>query len=141
MLTYLALTGATLFALLALLHYAWAATGRVPAAVIPTKRDGSPLFEPKRSESAVMGTVLLFAGFLVMQRGGVGPSVLPHWLRIIGTGGIAFMMLMRGIGDRRYMGLLKSEKKTRFGQMDTRLYTPLVLLLALITGLVSYGGI
>ena len=141
MLMYLALSGAALFTLLALLHLAWAAADRVPAAVIPTKRDGSRLFEPKRSESAGVAVGMLVAGFIVLQRGGVGPSMLPHWVRVIGCGAIAFMMMLRAIGDRQYIGLFKRERNSLFGRYDTLVYTPVVLVLAVIAGIVSYRGI
>ena len=140
MMTYLAVAGAALFTVIALIHYAWAATGRVPAAVIPTRRDGSPLFEPKRIESAVVATVLLVAALLLLQRGGVGPMLVPKMLRVLGSGLVSVVMLMRGMGDFAYLGLFKRERSSLFGRMDTRYYTPLVLALGVIAGLVSYGG-
>ena len=140
MMTYLAVAGAALFTVIALIHYTWAATGRVPPAVIPTRRDGSPLFEPKRIESAVVATVLLVAALLLLQRGGVGPILVPKLLRVLGSGLVSVVMLMRGLGDFAYVGLFKRERYSLFGRMDTRYYTPLVLVLGVIAGFVSYGG-
>ncbi len=140
MLTYLAVAGAALFGALALTHFAWAVTGRVPDAVIPTKRDGSRLFEPKRGESAAVGAGLLVAGFILLQRGNVGPSVAPHWLRAFGTGFIAVVMLLRAVGDRAYIGFTKRERASRFGRLDTRFFTPLVSVLAVVALVLAVGG-
>ncbi len=140
MLTYVSMLGAALFGVLALIHFGWAATGRVPAAVVPTKGDGTRLFEPKRSESAVVGSALLVAAFLLLQRGGVGPTVLPHWARATGSAVIAIMMLLRAIGDRQYVGLFKRVRKSVFGRLDTAYYTPLVILLGTFAGLVAFLG-
>ncbi len=140
MMTYLSATGAALFTVIALMHYAWAATGRVPAAVIPTRRDGSPLFQPRRIESAVVATVLLLAALLLLQRGGVGPMLVPKMLRALGSGLVSVVMLMRALGDFAYVGFFKRERSSLFGRMDTRYYSPLVLVLGVIAGLVSYGG-
>ena len=73
-------------------------------------------------------------------RGGIGPGVLPPLVRTAGSAGVTAALLLRGIGDFRYVGLFKRERATPFGRMDTRLYTPLVLGLAALAGIVAARG-
>jgi hypothetical protein len=58
----------------------------------------------------------------------------------IGTAGVAVILLLRGIGDFRYVGLFKRVRDTPFARMDSRVYTPLVLALAAVAGLVATKG-
>lgn len=39
-------------------------------------------------------------------------------------------MLLRGVGEFRYVGLFKRVKGSRFARNDTRFYSPLCLMLA-----------
>jgi hypothetical protein len=92
--------------------------------------DGTPLFRPGRT--ATLGVALLFitASLLVLQQGGVltlpGRAVayrLGIWL-------LAAILMLRTVGDFRYVGIFKRERRTRFAARDTRIYTPLCGVLA-----------
>lgn len=141
MIHYLALIGALVFAALAGVHVYWAfgARGVVPAAV-PTRADGTPVLSPGPLAGLVVAALLLLAAFLVAEQGGWWPATLPGFWRTTGTAGVAAVMALRGIGDFRYVGVFKRQRGTAFARMDTLLYTPLVLALALVAGLVAATG-
>ena len=141
MIPILAITGAAILTGIAAAHVLWAFGNRIrPSVVIPTRPDGSAVLAPGRGITLVVALLLLTAAFLLIERGGVGPGLLAKPWRAIGTGGVAVVMFLRGIGDFRYVGLFKRERQSPFARMDTRLYTPLVLLLALLTGIVALRG-
>jgi hypothetical protein len=141
MVAFLALSGATILAALAALHLYWAFGSRgVFPAVVPTRPDGEPLFVPGPFASLAVALMLFAAAFLLVERGGWGPGVLPRPWRIAGTACVAAALLLRGIGDFRYVGLFKRHRVSRFAVMDTRLYTPLVLALSLLAGTVAALG-
>lgn len=138
--TLLAIAGATIFTLLALLHVTWAFSDRAPGAVVPTRHDGEPLFRPSRAQTLAVAAALTLAAYIVLERGGPGPGWLPPWARAVGAWGLAMAMLARGIGDFRYVGLFKRHRDSAFARQDTRLFTPLVLVLALVSGLIAALG-
>jgi hypothetical protein len=122
-------------------HVAWAFGRRPPGgAFIPTRADGTPVLAPGRGVTLIVALLFFLAAFLLLQRGGVGVALLPESIRRIGTTGVAVVLLLRGIGDFRYVGLFKRERDTPFGQMDSRYYTPLVLALSLLAGFVAVHG-
>ena len=43
------------------------------------------------------------------------------------------LFIVRAIGEFSYVGFFKTHKKTKFGQNDTKYYSPLCLLLGLLT--------
>jgi hypothetical protein len=127
--------------ILGLLHVAWAFGGRPrSAAVIPTQANGTPVVALGRGITLLIALGLFLSAFLLLERGGVGPGLLPRPWPAIGTAGVAAVLLLRGIGDFWYVGLFKRERSTPFSRMDTRLYTPLVLALAAVAGFVALRG-
>ena len=141
MIAFLALFGAVVFAGLAALHVRWAVAGpgTFPAGV-PTRPDGSPALNPGPVAAWSVAALLLASGWLLLERAGLGPHLLSPPIPAIGTTGVAVVLLLRGIGDFRYVGLFKRVRDTPFGRMDTRCYTPLVLALATVAGLVAALG-
>lgn len=141
MIQALAILGALVLGGIGIAHLFWAFGGRPSSgAVIPTRPDGTPVLSPGRGMTIAVAVLLFLAAFLLLQRGGVGAALLPLRIRMIGAAGVAAVLLLRGIGDFRYVGLFKRERDTPFGRMDRRYYTPLVLVLALLAGAVALGG-
>ena len=130
-----ALVLAGVFILIAALHIWWAlASDRAKSSrigvVVPTRLDGTPLFRPGRTATLGVVLFLLTASLLVLQQGGIltlpGRAVtyrLGSWL-------LAVVLVLRTVGDFRYVGMFKRERRTRFAGRDTRIYTPLCGVLA-----------
>jgi tetrahydromethanopterin S-methyltransferase subunit F len=82
--------------------------------------------------SVALGVALLLiiASLLVLQRGSIltlpGRAVAYR----IGIWLLAAILVLRTVGDFRYVGMFKRERRTRFAVRDTRIYTPLCGLLA-----------
>ncbi|WP_372631430.1 DUF3995 domain-containing protein [Cohnella sp.] len=113
------------------LHYYWAFGGKAGArAAVPDRPDGEPLFRPGKPATLAVGTMLLAAGALLLAHRGLLPLGLSgtwtQWGCLLG--GAVFMM--RTVGDFKYVGFFKKVRGTAFAASDTRLYSPLCLLLA-----------
>lgn len=141
MIAFLGLAGCLILALLAGLHVSWAVSARgVHADAIPTRPDGTPVLNPGPIASLGVAVLLLAAAFLVMERAGWGPGLLARPWRLVGTTAVALALLLRGIGDFRYVGLFKQHRDSAFARMDSRVYTPLVLALSALAGAVAAWG-
>jgi hypothetical protein len=128
---------ATVFAAIAALHVYWAARvttspagGVSVGGAVPVRADGAPLFQPGRLGTLVVAVLLTAAAALVLGRAHVVAPLAPPLLYHVGTWVLGAVLLLRAIGEFRYVGLFKRERGTRFASMDTWLYTPLCAALA-----------
>lgn len=100
--------------------------------------NGRPLFVPSRRATVAVGIVLvLFAGLVATTAGllAVGlPRAVTSWLSY----GLALGLLLRAVGEFRYVGLFKRVRGTKFAVLDTFVYSPLCLLLAAGVALVAF---
>jgi len=118
------------FVLLALWHVGMAAmppSGRSGA--VPTV-GGKALFTPSRLATlAVAAVLLMFAALVAATAGlidsGISRTVLAGLCYALATG-----LLVRAIGEFKYLGLFKRMRASRFATLDTWVYSPLCLLLA-----------
>jgi hypothetical protein len=99
--------------------------------------DGKPLFVPSRGATVVVGIALLAFAGLVAQTGGLLPLLLPRTALLWLSYGLALGLLGRAIGEFRYVGFFKRVRGSRFAKLDTLVYSPLCLLLAIGVALVA----
>ena len=103
---------------------------------VPTV-EGKPLFVPSRKSTVAVGVVLLlFAGLVAATAGfaSVGlPAVGLVWLSYA----LAIGLLARAGGEFKYLGLFKRVRGSRFAKLDSLVYSPLCLLLAIGVALVA----
>ena len=126
------------FALLSALHLYWAAGGRIGAEAALPERDGAPLFQPGVASTLAVAGLLAFAALLVLAHGGHWPAnALPPWVVRVGVPVVAVALLARAIGEFRYVGFFKRVRATRFARLDTRVYSPIALLLGAATAIVA----
>jgi hypothetical protein len=136
-----ALSGALVFLGLAGIHIFWAFLGpRAPTGGVPFRADGSPVFVPSRPATLAVAALLLAAALILLERGGWGPGMLPRAWRGAAAAALSIILLLRGIRDFRYVGLFKRVRNTGFARLDSRYYTPLVLSLSVMAGLVAAMG-
>ena len=75
-----------------------------------------------------MGTALLACAALVAFNAGLLPAIgAARWTR---GAALALGLLARAIGDFGYVGFFKRKGGDPFARLDTRVYSPLCLLLA-----------
>jgi hypothetical protein len=126
-----------IIALAAGFHAFWAVGGRVGLAVsLPQQPNGVPVMVRRlswwRPAAGVVALLLLVLAALLLARAEVlslplSKDLVRAALLVVG---IAFVA--RSLVPNRYVGFFKSLRTTRWAKFDTRLYSPLFLLLGLL---------
>ena len=138
MLTVLAVALIGTFAFLASIHVYWAFGGRfAKVAVIPELR-GSPSFVPGRITTLLVACCLFACAALIGAATGFIDAPVPAIVVQWGCFGLAALLLLRAIGDFRLVGFFKTVHGSRFAWLDSALYSPLCLALALGVFLVAW---
>ena len=121
------------FLFLSAIHFYWGLGGSWGSeASIPTNEKGEKVMNPKVVECFVVGLSLLSMGLLILAKSELLIFNLPDWLLKYGLWAIAFIFLLRALGEFQYIGIFKKVKHTRFGKMDTKFYSPLCLTIAIL---------
>lgn len=137
----LALVLAVVLTALAVLHLYWASGGqRGLDAALPERPSGGRLFSPRPVETAAVAVLLLVAALVVLGASDLLAVPVPGgWLRA-GTWALAMILLLRAVGEFRYVGFFKRVRGTRFAQWDSRLHSPLCLAMAVLAFCVAAGA-
>jgi hypothetical protein len=131
----LALTLVLAFLTLSVWHVYWAAGGRIgkPAAI----GDGKTVFVPGAFATLFVAVGLGACAALVAATAGLIPSPLStHALGSLSFA-LASALLLRAIGDFRFVGFFKRAGDGAFARRDTVLYSPICLVLALAVGMLA----
>ena len=118
------------FALISLLHLYWAAGGRVGKDVAIPSVGGARSFSPSPLGTVLVAAAFLVAIFVILGQLGLLGGAIPRWIFRWATLGIALIFLLRAIGEFRLVGFFKRASDSPFAYWDTRLYSPLCLLIA-----------
>lgn len=114
---------------LALLHLYWAAGGKWGIKHALPAIDGAPLFKPGPLATALVAVVL--AGFaivsLLLGFESIGIPALQPYATFLGFA-IGGVLVLRAIGDFRYVGFFKKVRGSGFSVYDSRLYSPFCLI-------------
>lgn len=136
---FYAIFNTILLGLISAIHFYWLLGGKWGIdAALPTSKDGKKALNPRIFETLMVALGLLLMALLHIDKTGLIELNLPSWIDAYALRIIAFIFLIRAIGEFRYVGFFKKIKNTKFARLDTRLYSPLCLLLslnALITSL------
>jgi len=117
---------------LGLIHFNWVVGGNFGfSESLPTKESGERVLNPKKIDSAIVGIGLTAFGFFYLLKSGVIEFIIPGWIMAYGSWIIPIIFLLRAIGEFKYVGFFKKIKKTEFGKLDTKLFSPLCLIIGI----------
>ena len=134
----LAIILSSIFFILALIHFNWVIGDSFGfEASLPTKTTGECVLNPKKIDSAIVGLGLAAFGFFYLIKTGLITISIPSWVLTYGSWIIPAIFLLRAIGDFRYIGFFKRIKATDFANLDTKFFSPLCLLIAVLGVLVE----
>ena len=128
------------FAGLSLIHVYWLFGGRVGQLAAIPERDGKPLFEPSAVATLVVAIGLALCAVVIAGTAGVLALPLSQTVLAWLTRALAVVFLLRAIGDFRLVGFFKRIRDTRFARLDTAVYSPLCLALAIGAAIVGFAG-
>lgn len=138
MLIVLAIVLIAIFAFLASVHVYWAFGGRFAKVATIPELHGSPSFVPGRITTLLVACCLFACAALIGAATGFIDAPVPAMVIQWGCFGLALLLLLRAIGDFRLMGFFKTVRCSRFAWLDSALYSPLCLALALGVFLVAW---
>ncbi len=122
-----------IFSFLSVIHFYWGLGGKWGAnAAIPTRENNEKVMNPKLFECFVIAFGLLGFGLFILVKTQILPLSLPNWLMKYGLWVLSTIFILRAIGDFKYVGFFKRIKSTQFGQLDTKYYSPLCLVVGLL---------
>jgi hypothetical protein len=123
-----------IFLFLSGLHFYWGFGGKWGSRdVIPTKDDNQPVAMPGVIPTFIVAFGLLVFGFVVLVNTvELKIPFLPNFLYTSGLWIIAGIFILRAIGEFNYIGFFKKHKNSKFGQKDTKIYSPLCLLIGVL---------
>lgn len=124
-----------------MLHFYWGFGGKWGSySVVPTKDDGSPVFIPRTISTFIVAIGLLGFGVFYLIKYGCITVSLPIWLDRYGFWIITFIFILRAIGDFNYVGFFKKHKSSDFALNDTKYYSPLCLLIGVLTLILVFSN-
>lgn len=127
------------FLFLSLWHFRMAfLTPSGESAAVPSV-NGKPVFVPSTQGTILVAIVLMAFAALVAATAGIVDVGLPPVALVWLSYGLALGLLGRAIGEFRYVGFFKRVRGTPFARLDTWVYSPLCLLLAIGVALVALG--
>jgi hypothetical protein len=128
-----------IIAFAATFHLYWALGGRVGYSVsLPQRPDGAPVMAHRLSwwrpaAGAVALALAALALLLIAYSGHLPlPLPLPRGVARVALIAVAAAFAARALLPNPYVGFFKSLRGTRWARFDTRLYSPLFLLLGLL---------
>jgi Protein of unknown function (DUF3995) len=127
-----------IFIVLGLIHFNWAMGGKWGIdQALPTKENGERVLNPKKIDSGIVGFGLTVFGFFYLFRSELMQFHLSNGIVEYGSWIIPAIFILRAVGDFKYVGFFKKVKRTKFGKLDSKLFTPLCLAIGL-TGILIH---
>jgi hypothetical protein len=133
----LLLLALAIIAFAASFHLYWALGGRTGFSVsLPQRADGQPVMAHRlpwwRPAAGAVALALAALAWLLLAYAGHLPLALPRGLARAALLATAAAFIARALLPNRHVGFFKSLRTTRWARYDTRLYSPLFLLLGLL---------
>jgi len=117
---------------LGMIHFNWVIGGKFGfSESLPTKENGERVLNPKKIDSPIVGIGLTVFALFYVFKSGIIEFNLPEWIMKYGSWIIPVIFLLRVVGEFKYVGFYKSVKKTDFGKLDTKLFSPLCLIIGI----------
>ena len=124
---------------LGIIHFNWAFGGEYGfEKSLPTKENGERILNPKKIDSAIVGVGLTLFGLFYIFQTGIMVYNMPEWIMRYGSWIIPAIFLLRAIGDFKYVGFFKRIKKTKFGKLDTKFFSPLCLAIGIFGIIIQF---
>lgn len=126
------------FIFLSAIHFYWAFGGEWGINdAVPVNTEGRQMLDPGWFATMLVALGLLVFAVVTVGNTGVFDALVGRNVIIWATRGIALLFTLRAIGDFTYVGFFKKIKNTPFARNDTRMFSPLCALIAVLSIIVS----
>ena len=99
---------------------------------IPTKCNEVSTISIPKSATLIVGFVLVLFGLIYLIKSGLTNVQAPNWITNYGYWFIPSIFILRAIGDFNYVGFFKKIKNTEFAIADSKIFSPLCLIIGII---------
>jgi hypothetical protein len=139
MIIILCLINSLFFLLISAIHFYWAFGGKWGAKeALPEGLEGKMPLTPSGFMTIIVAVIFLSVSIFFGQKAGLLGFELPIFVEKYGLIAIGSVLLVRAIGEFKYVGFFKKIKNTRFAALDSRYYSPLCLVLSINSFLIQY---
>ena len=136
--TVLASSVSLVFVALALWHVRMAFSASSGESGAVPSVSGEPLFIPSARATLAVALVLLVFACLVAAMAGLVSVGIPQRILSWLCYALALGLFARAVGEFKYVGFFKRVRGSKFALLDTLVYSPLCLLLAVGVALVAW---
>jgi glucan phosphoethanolaminetransferase (alkaline phosphatase superfamily) len=138
----LCVINAFIFIVISAFHFYWAMGGKVGFdVVLPSNTEGVKSLNPSKFITFIVACVFLGIAIFYLIKAHLIPIKLNGLIDVFGLYPLVLVLIIRAIGDFKYVGFFKTVKNTPFARYDTRYYAPLCLFLGLSTLVIQYHGL
>lgn len=139
MVLVLSVINALIFTIISGFHFYWAMGGKVGFdVVLPLNTEGAKSLNPSKLITFIAACVFLSIAIFYLIKAHLIHLQLPDLMINYGLYALSIGLIIRAIGDFKYVGFFKTIKNTPFAVYDTQYYSPLCLFLGLNTLVIQY---
>ncbi len=106
--------------------------------VIPSKDNKASTLTIPKFATLLVGLVLVLFGLMYLIKSGLINVQVPYWVTNYGFWVIPSIFILRAIGDFNYVGFFKKIKNTEFAKSDSKIFSPLCLIIGIIGILIQF---
>ena len=129
----------SIFLVISFFHFYWGFGGEYGSkAVIPTKTDSDMTFKPGKIATILVAFIFLAVALFPLIESKWIIVQLPEFIMNYGYWFLGAVLILRSIGEFKYVGIFKQVKHTTFAKNDTKYYTPLCISLVIIIALILF---
>ncbi|WP_074407892.1 DUF3995 domain-containing protein [Aquimarina megaterium] len=100
--------------------------------VIPTKGNEKNTLAIPKFATLVVGLILVAFGLVYLIKSGLINIMISNGITIYGYWFIPSIFILRAIGEFKYVGFFKRIKNTEFSKADSKIFSPLCLVIGII---------
>lgn len=104
--------------------------------VIPTKTNGVNSFTIPKFGTLIVALVLVVFGLVYLAKSEF--ITIPYSFTKYAYWCIPAIFILRGIGEFKYVGFFKTIKNTEFAKADTKLFSPLCIMIGFIGFIIQF---
>ncbi|WP_152286638.1 DUF3995 domain-containing protein [Flavicella marina] len=100
--------------------------------VIPIRNKELNTISIPKTATLLVSFILFSFGLIYFIKSGIFYIIAPNWITNYAYWIIPFIFILRAIGEFNYVGFFKKIKNTEFSKADSKIFSPLCLLIGII---------